>query len=202
MEKPKSSDITSYTKKKEEIIEAAAVLFHKKGFKGTTIAEIANTVKIPKGGLYHYIENKEELLFTIITRGIREVLPSLRKIISLNIHPEEKLTKAIKIIVLYLATYKEYSSVFLQEKNSLSPQNLQIYNNCRDEVGNIFIEIIKEVFQNNELVIKEVNIKLISYAILGMCNWITQWYKSNGDATAEDISIVFADISKHILSMY
>jgi AcrR family transcriptional regulator len=187
----------SSSNRKEEIIRAAAKLFHHKGYHGTSIGDIAQEVGLPKGGLYYYIENKEELLFEIINRGIRSFLPVLEQIKQSNLEPDEKLIKAVTINVKLLADHQEYVSVFLKEKNSLLPQHYEQYIRDRDAVEWIFRDIIQEGV--NRGIFRQTNVKVITFAVLGMCNWLTQWYRSEGSISADQIAQLFADAAYRIL---
>jgi AcrR family transcriptional regulator len=53
--------------KKNDIIQAAARLFAEKGYHRTTTREIAHAADVAEGTLYNYFENKEDLLFQIVT---------------------------------------------------------------------------------------------------------------------------------------
>jgi len=55
-----------------EIIEAATRLFVRKGFYGTSIADLAQATGLTKGALYHHFENKDALFFAVIKR-VRDV---------------------------------------------------------------------------------------------------------------------------------
>ena len=55
-----------------EIIEAATRLFVRKGFYGTSIADLAQATRLTKGALYHHFENKDALFFAVIKR-VRDV---------------------------------------------------------------------------------------------------------------------------------
>lgn len=183
--------------RREEIIRAAARLFREFGFHGTSIQDIAEAVGLPKGGLYHHIESKEELLYEITTRGIRHVLPALREIRASRHTPQEKFRRAVYTNVLLLATYRDFVSVFLQERRALSPEHYKEYIGYRDEVEQIFKDIISEGIKQG--VFREVNVKLITFAVLGMCSWVTQWYRPDGECTAEEIAAVFAEAAEYML---
>src|SRR4051794_22690645 len=45
------------------ILRAAARCFNRQGYHGTTIEDIASRLNVTKGALYHYVKNKEEILF-------------------------------------------------------------------------------------------------------------------------------------------
>jgi AcrR family transcriptional regulator len=48
--------------KKQKILDAALQLFVKRGFHGTSTAEIAKTAGVATGTLFHYFKTKEELI--------------------------------------------------------------------------------------------------------------------------------------------
>jgi AcrR family transcriptional regulator len=62
---------------RSEIIDAACDLFVRQSYYRTTMQDIADAVGVTKGGIYHYIESKEDVLYTIhndfIDEGIRRV---------------------------------------------------------------------------------------------------------------------------------
>ena len=51
---------------RQRIIEAAAKLFVRKGFYGTSIADLAQATGLTKGALYHHFENKDALFFAVV----------------------------------------------------------------------------------------------------------------------------------------
>src|SRR5215217_3230815 len=53
-------------RRQNEILEAAAQVFHEKGYESTSIQDIADAVGILKGSLYYYITSKEDLLYEIL----------------------------------------------------------------------------------------------------------------------------------------
>jgi acyl-CoA synthetase (AMP-forming)/AMP-acid ligase II/AcrR family transcriptional regulator len=59
--------------KREALLQSAARLFTAQGFQGTSLDDIAHSLGVSKPTLYHYIENKEEILFACLQRGLRDV---------------------------------------------------------------------------------------------------------------------------------
>jgi AcrR family transcriptional regulator len=52
-------------KKRNQIIEAAAQVFAKKGYSGAVVADIALRANIGKGTVYEYFNSKEDLFFAV-----------------------------------------------------------------------------------------------------------------------------------------
>ena len=191
------SNRTSKLNRREQIIQAAAKLFREYGFNGTSIEDIAKHVNLTKGGIYNHIESKEELLYEIITRGIRQFLPALRDIKGSQGDLMDKFRRAVYSNVFMLATYHDLISVFLQDKKSLSRQHYLKYLGFRDEVESIFKEMIDQGM--NEGVFRKADVTLTTFAILGMCNWVAQWYRREKGLPAEEIATFFADTAETML---
>lgn len=58
--------MTRISDKRERLIEAAKFLFHKQGFTGTTLADIAEESHVPLGNVYYYFKTKEDLAAAVI----------------------------------------------------------------------------------------------------------------------------------------
>lgn len=183
--------------RKEEIVQAAARLFREYGFNGTSIVDIANAVGLPKGGIYNYIDSKEQLLYEIITRGVRQFLPKLREIRNSNDDLRVKLQRAVFTNVRLLATYHDFVSVFLQDRKALSKGHYKKYVGYRDEVEQIFKKILTQGMK--EGIFRKTDADLLTFALLGMCNWVTQWYRSEGRLTAEEIATFYAEAAEHLV---
>ncbi len=52
--------------KKEAILQTATLLFSKKGFKGTHMAELCDLTGVAEGTIFYHFKNKEELFLTIL----------------------------------------------------------------------------------------------------------------------------------------
>ena len=62
----KNTAMTRISDKRERLIEAAKFLFHKRGFTGTTLADIAEESHVPLGNVYYYFKTKEDLAAAVI----------------------------------------------------------------------------------------------------------------------------------------
>jgi len=59
--------IVDKVKKRRDIALNCSDLLLARGIKNLTIAQIAKTAKVAKGSIYDYFENKEDIVFGIIT---------------------------------------------------------------------------------------------------------------------------------------
>ena len=193
MEKLNASSPNS---KIDEIISVASVLFSMKGYSATSLKEIADEVGLHKTSLFHYFKNKEEILMEVMDKGLREYVNILDESpIDPNLEVEEKLWIALEKQVSVICKYKDYINVGLNEIKSLSPENREKYNKKRKQYGRRFEKIIQEIQGvTGSALFKDLNFKIVNLGILGMCNWIINWYKEDGPLGPKEISEIFFGI--------
>ena len=68
--------------RRAELVDAALRLFAEKGFRGTTIADIAAATGTAHGLVYHYFRSKDELLAAILQRYT--YLPQLQSLLAVS----------------------------------------------------------------------------------------------------------------------
>jgi len=68
--------------RRNEILDAAEMLFTMKGYTKTTIIDILNEIGIAKGTFYYYFKSKEEVMDAIIMRIVSTDVAAAKKIVS------------------------------------------------------------------------------------------------------------------------
>ena len=182
--------------KADEIISVACSLFSRKGYSATSLKEIADQVGLHKTSLFHYFKNKEEILMEVMDKGLREYVDVLDEpAIDPNLDAEQKLRIALERQVSVICKYKDYINVGLNEIKSLTPKNREKYNTKRKQYGKRFEKIIQEIQgHNGPALFKDLNFKIVNLGILGMCNWIINWYKEDGPLGPKEISEIFFSV--------
>ena len=82
-------------KTKQKILENALLLFAEKGFKGTSINDIAKSAGISKGLAYNYFKSKYDLMISVL-KLIEEEFSRLLIALNNENDPYKKLTLMIK----------------------------------------------------------------------------------------------------------
>jgi TetR/AcrR family transcriptional repressor of nem operon len=62
---------------KEQIVTAAVQILHTKGFNATSVEDITNAAKVPKGSFYNHFKSKEDLAVEALDRYWQSMLTSL-----------------------------------------------------------------------------------------------------------------------------
>ena len=74
-----------------DVFRAAAELMVEKGYAGTSIGDIAQSVGMTKAGLYHHISGKQDLLYQILNHAMDELERVVSTPVRLIEDPEERL---------------------------------------------------------------------------------------------------------------
>lgn len=191
MRRVKSKTIDTGKSRKAAIIREAIKLFAKKGYYATTLDEIAKKLRVTKAALYYYVHNKEEIIKEINARSVQR----MSKAISLgnsNLSPREKLREFIKYHVEFSAEGADESRVLFEQIHALPKKTRDDLKRKQREVDRTLQNIIQEGVEQGIFAVDDV--KLVSFGILGLCNWTYHWYKPNGRLSPEQITEKFVHL--------
>ena len=67
-------------RKREAVILTAARAFRERGYHNTSLDDIASELNVTKPTVYHYVENKEQLLFECFRAGLKQIMEGFEEI--------------------------------------------------------------------------------------------------------------------------
>lgn len=175
-----------------DIIQAAAQIFRKKGFHATSMQDIANAVKIQKASIYHHVESKQEILFTILEHALDLLIGDMRAVSDSDLKPKEKLRLAMQVYVGRLTSDADLATVLLLEYRSLEKKLRTRHAVRRDRYEALWRKIIEEGVDQG--VFRPVDISIATFAIMGVQNWMITWYREGGRLSALELSDHFSEL--------
>jgi TetR/AcrR family transcriptional regulator, cholesterol catabolism regulator len=174
--------------KMDEILNAALSLFNTKGYLKTSMTDIADALNLTKGGLYHYVAKKEDLLKLAHERMTDAFIQGFRQSVEPAEDPKEKLDSWLKEHIKLMREYQPHIKIFFTELDNL--KNLDDYTRIvakRDEIFNNLYNILVEG-QQAQIFRNDIHPKILTFLIMGMLNWFYQWYKPDGPRNIEKIT--------------
>ncbi len=181
----------------KDVLKVAAKLIRIHGYHGTSTQMIADALGVSKSTIFHHIKSKQDMLFQILNEPMQKVYPDLQEIYSRQLSPTQKLELAVVNHILVLVDSIEVVAVLLQERDCIKPPYSEILEPVRDGYGQIFYLIIEDGVNSGEF--KQINPRVATLAILGMCNWLVQWYNPEGEISSQAISKIYADFALQLL---
>ena len=176
--------------REDEIRAAAFRIFREKGYHGTSMQDIADEVGLLKGSLHHYIPSKEALLGRLFEGALETPLATLSEIAKRDATASERIREMVKTYALAVVSNLDAVGVFLREWRELPAKELAVVRERRRAMRRLFERVIEEGIRTGEFARGDA--KLATLAILGMCNWMYEWYRPRGrkgaDAIAEELA--------------
>ncbi len=177
----------------QTIVAAAAELFARNGFGATSLDDMATALGVTKGALYYHVKNKEEILRLIFLQVLTIAEEPLRQIVESKIDPAEKLAQAISHHTAVAADRSPQMIVFYREQVHLTGPFSREISHRKKTYESYFEQIIEEGIAAGQFR-AEVDPKIATFGILGMCNWLSQWYKPGGTYTPTQIAQFFSQL--------
>lgn len=174
--------------KLREICRTAARVFYEKGYDGASMQDIAEAVHLTKAGLYHHVGSKDRLLFEIMNYGMDILDESvLEKVKSIE-DPKEKLRQTIiGHIDLVVRARDMEITVILHENRSLKGA-LRKKINARKKAYIHYLEDLIVQVQDQSGHGRLISPELAAFNLLGIINWLYQWYHPDGPISQEELT--------------
>src|SRR5262245_9631302 len=187
---PSTRRNASQRRRAPQIIDAAARIFAERGFHGATTQDIADVLGIRQASLYYYFSSKEAALELVCLRGVEGFFEAARAIAG---RPEKARNRMISLIESHLSPLvdrSDFVKVFLNERQHLPRESRRRIGRWSRGLERIFEDVIREGIAKGEFR-ADLDIRLATLAILGMCNATSSWQRKENIAV-RDIADEFA----------
>lgn len=122
------------SRRKAEILEAAALEFARAGFANTEVQVIADRLGIGKGTIYRYFPTKRELFLAAVDRGLTELCDAIDAIVEDPARdPLEQFRAAVHEYLAFFARRPELVELFIQERAEFRDHHTPLYFDTQDE---------------------------------------------------------------------
>lgn len=141
--------IVDREKKRAEIAQKAIEVLAKRGFRATTIQDIADAAGLGKGTIYHYFKTKEEILWAVSEQMFRETERSLGAALLRINEPMDKLVALIEE-ALHITEDLEHLFIIYSElwlitvRGESTGDFVQILKRLQNDMKNLVAGLINE----------------------------------------------------------
>ena len=167
------------------IYQTAARVIHKKGYDATSLNDIADAVGVTKGGLYHYIDGKKNLLFKIMSYALDLLEVRVMK-------PSAELPEAEQQLRAVLARHTELildegieMTILLDESAGLTAEDLHLITERRVKYYKFVRAILQRLQEEGKL--HAVEVTIATHNLIGQLQWLARWYNPKGRLTREQV---------------
>src|SRR5688572_22750251 len=82
-------------RKRDAVVLTAARAFRQRGYHNTSLDDIARELNVTKPTVYHYVENKEQLLFECFRAGLAQIMAGFEEVEGSSATARERLSLVI-----------------------------------------------------------------------------------------------------------
>jgi TetR/AcrR family transcriptional regulator, cholesterol catabolism regulator len=178
-----ASAIESEPARLREVLDVAARLFHEKGYRSTSLADIANALGINKASVYHYVRSKEDLVRQLILRASQRLRDVSRSPEIDLLAPEQALERLVREHCEVLLDCPNEIGLLIQQRKFAEPRVLlEISERERTYVSHVRGIIARGVTQG---VFRPVDVSVATALVLDTINGLLRWYRPDGTLTRE-----------------
>ncbi len=192
---PSASELRD--RKTEALFREAAISFHRNGYAGTSLADIAERLGVSKAALYHYIGNKQELLLDCHLAASDAADRAIEQVPRTGLSGLEKVRLAMRFYLESILA-EDSASVVVLEESALTPENFKVVVARRDAFQSAFTRFIRQGIRDGSIV--RCDPRLATFAVLGGVNWVEKWYRPGGAWSRLQIAQAMADMMVRAIS--
>jgi TetR/AcrR family transcriptional regulator, cholesterol catabolism regulator len=182
-----------YDRRREQVVADAARLFAERGFQATSMAELTAATGLAAGGIYHYIDGKDDLLIEICDELLEPLLAQAREIVAGPGTPEEQLRSLMRAWLAHIATHLDHMLVFAQERHVIEREpRWSGVRAQRKEFEQILDDVLARGEADGSMSFADRGLAL--RALLGMVNYSPQWLRPQGRLSPEQIADGYCDL--------
>jgi len=181
--------------KRQLIIEQAGFLFRDKGFKATSMKDIAEKVGMEAASLYNHIKSKQEILSELLLHIAYKFQEGMKNIDESSYTPFEKIKALIGLHIRITVDNTHAIGLLTKDWKHLKEPHYAEFASIRNRYASDFLRIIIEGMEKGEL--KSANPEIILNSILSSVRWLYDWYTKEKDVSPVELEIQITELLVH-----
>jgi TetR/AcrR family transcriptional regulator, cholesterol catabolism regulator len=179
---------------KEDILATAAAYLGREGVRIPSTKELAEILDISRSSLYYHFPEKGDLLYAILVKSSETFCAAARQVVEYPLPAPDRMRLLLRAVLALQAELPTSSlpTIYRGEQGILSDEQRRIFIDRRDEYEGYFRALIAEGIEGGEF--RPVNVKLATFAVLGMLEAFDGWYDTEGELAPEEVADVYADL--------
>jgi AcrR family transcriptional regulator len=187
--------VSKYDQKLVYVLKTSAAIFAEKGYHSTSIRDIARATKMSLAGLYYYFSSKEELLFLIQDYCFGTLLEDCRRLLAGVDDPISRVKLLIENHLNYFVNNMNEMKVLSHEANAIGGDFFKKVNSKKRQYVDLVMDLLEQIAVEHK--VEGVDLRVATFSLFGMMNWIYNWYNPRKDL---DVAALSQSITRLFLS--
>jgi TetR/AcrR family transcriptional regulator, cholesterol catabolism regulator len=183
--------------RRSELLGIAAGLFAEKGFKNTTVRDIADAAGILSGSLYHHFDSKESMVDEILSTFQEELFGRYDEVLASDDDARTKIDRAVRLSFEAIDHHRHEVAIYQNEADYLGSFERFGYLAERNaQSRDVWMTLLNEGVETGVLR-QDLDVELV-YRFIRDTVWVAvRWYRPGGelshDAVADQYLTILLD---------
>ena len=124
-EKAEKAENSLVQRRREEILAAAKSVFARKGYRRTTIDEIAERLAVGKGTVYRYFADKKSLFLAVYESGLESLKKTMVSQIDTSDFPPERTRVAVRTFIEFFYNNGELIEIMMHARSEFREEYIR-----------------------------------------------------------------------------
>lgn len=169
------------------VLAVAADIFSRRGFRASSMNEIAAAVGLSKPTLYHYFRSKEELLVRLYSDVLDESLRMALEVVDSEPTPLEAVRELISSRIVYTCRNQELLKVCFEEEHEMPAELAEQLLSRRRAFEDLFSAALDAHLRAHPSIDLGMPPKVWVNMCLGAANWTYKWFRPSGPCSPEEL---------------
>ena len=167
------------------VLEAAAKLFAQRGFGGTNLQDIADSLGISRPALYYYFKSKDDILASLVEEvTVFSVHQATELASKADFNPSETLRQMVFNHAKWLLEHPIEFRVVDRTENDLPAVTRRTHDKAKRALLDNFTRTLGTRYGSHT-----------AFSIIGMCSWTAWWFMPHGRVPLEEVAKSIADFA-------
>ncbi len=180
--------------RREELLAIAADLFAQRGFKNTTVRDIADAAGILSGSLYHHFDSKESMVDEILSSFQTELFKKYDEILGSGLDARAKVEAVVR--VSFEAIDQHHAEVAIFQNDSSYLMEFERFGYLREHntrFREMWLGLLREGVESGALR-PDVDAELV-FRFIRDTVWVAvRWYRPGGEMSAGQVADQYLSI--------
>ena len=180
--------------RRDELLRIAGELFATKGYRNTTVRDIADAAGILSGSLYHHFDSKEAMVDELLRTFQAELFGRYEEILGSDEDARTKLERAVRVSFDAIDQHHSEVAIFQNEADHLGRSERFAYLADRGvESRDVWLTLLHEGVESGALR-PDLDVPLV-YRFIRDTVWVAvKWYRPGGDLTPDQVAHQYLSI--------
>jgi len=160
------------SERRREILEIAAQLFARKGYRGTSIRDIGEKAGVLGGSLYHHIKSKDALFVELHNQALESAAKRIAHAMAAQPDPWEKLRAACRTLLEIQSDPNSLTLPMMNDFREVPDKVRAALIECRDNFEALFVSLVEDLPLPDDI-----DRSIYRNLLLSLLNSVADWYR-------------------------